>query len=290
MNSKDFEDEINCQITGSLYDARGYASHPSYLSSEKGRSVVERFKNPMQKQQGMIRSRLIRMIEERGLKPIGMLTLSPYRSLDQDQLDQIMKHIHESCRRRFDPRGRAGYAEPILAIREKNGEGKGMHLHLLFAQLNTNPKMLTKNVLTYGVQEAVQSACKRFLGSVDDCVPRLLLYEPKFHAHLYEYAIRNPINLDRFKNDAYRGCRYIPNSHQGMKWSLVRDCSLSDAKVKCQAILQFDGFSGWRGLVAYMTKGIFSNDDLSKYLCGETFAKFARLPVSPRSSLSELFK
>ena len=218
MNNKDFEDEINRQMTGSLHDAKGYASHPSYLSSVKGRSVVERFKNPMQNQQGMIRSRLIHMIEERGLKPIGMLTLSPYRSLDQDQLDQIMKHIHESCRRRFDPRGRAGYAEPILAIREKSVEGKGMHLHLLFAQLHTNPKMLTKNVLTYGVQEAFQSACKRFLGSVDVYVPRHLLYEPKFHAHLYEYAIRNPINFDKFKNDAYTGCRYIPNSHQGMKW------------------------------------------------------------------------
>ena len=53
---------------------------------------------------------------------------------------------------------------------------------------------------------------------------------------------------------------------------------------------QFDGFYGWRGLVAYMTKGIFCNEDLSKYLCGETYARLDRLPVSPRSSLAELFE
>ena len=69
------------------------------------------------------------------------------------------------------------------------------------------------------------------------------------------------------------------------------DESGSDASSKGGLVQkQFDGFYGWRGLVAYMTKGIFSNDDLSKYLCGETHAKFDRLPVSPRSSLAELFE
>ena len=53
---------------------------------------------------------------------------------------------------------------------------------------------------------------------------------------------------------------------------------------------QFDGFSGWRGLVAYMTKGIYTNSELSKYLCSETYARLDRLPVSPRSSIAELFE
>ena len=91
------------------------------------------------------------MIEERGLEPIGILTVSPYRSLDHDQLDMLIEHIHQSCRRRFDPRGRAGYSEPLLAVRENNAERRGMHLHLFFGRLNTGPRLLTKNVLTYGV-------------------------------------------------------------------------------------------------------------------------------------------
>ena len=69
------------------------------------------------------------------------------------------------------------------------------------------------------------------------------------------------------------------------------DESGSDASSKGGLVQkQFDGLYGWRGLVAYMTKGIFSNEDLSKYLCGETYARLDRLPVLPRSSLAELFE
>ena len=39
-----------------------------------------------------------------------------------------------------------------------------------------------------------------------------------------------------------------------------------------------------------MTKGIFSNEDLSKYLCGETYSRLDRLSLLPRSSLAELFE
>ena len=54
MNNKDFEAEINRQMTGSLYDARGYLAHSSYLATEKGRAVSVRFDDPLQKQQGCI--------------------------------------------------------------------------------------------------------------------------------------------------------------------------------------------------------------------------------------------
>ena len=290
MNSKDFEDEINRQMTGSLYDARRYMSHASYLATEKGRAVSVRFDDPMQKQQGLIRSRLMRMIEERGLEPIGMLTVSPYRSLDHDQLDLVVEHIHQSCRRRFDPRGRAGYSEPLLAVREHNAERSGMHLHVLFGRLNTGPRLLTKNVLTYGVHEAVQSACNHLGSKSDGSVPTSLLFNHEFHSHLYEYAIRNPIQYLNFRDSAYRGFRNIPNSRDGLRWSLV-DEAVSDASSgRLQVQKQFDGFSGWRGLVAYMTKGIYSDSQLAKYLCGETYARLDRLPVSPRSSLSELLE
>ena len=217
------------------------------------------------------------MIEERGLKPIGMLAVSPYRSLDHDQLDLVVEHIHQSCRRRFDPRGRAGYSEPLLAVRENNAERSGMHLHLLFGRLNTGPKLLTKNVLTSGVQEAVQSACERLGSTCDASVPIDLLFMNEFHGYLYEYAIRKPIQDSKFSDSAYRGFRYIPNSCSGLRWSLVDELS-SDVSSKGGLVQkQFDGFYGWRGLVAYMTKGIFSNEDLSKYLCGETYARLNRL-------------
>tara|TARA_B100000674_G_scaffold491390_1_gene509220 strand:+ start:501 stop:1373 length:873 start_codon:yes stop_codon:yes gene_type:complete len=290
MKDKEFEAEISRQMTGSLYDARGYMDHASYLATENGRAVSVRFDDPLQKHQGQIRSRLIRMIEERGLEPIGMLTVSPYRSLDHDQLDLVVEHIHQACRRRFDPRGRAGYSEPLLAVRENNAERSGMHLHLLFGRLNTGPKLLTKNVLTYGVQEAVESACKRLGLQADGSVPIDLLFMNEFHGYLYEYAIRNPIQYFKFGDSAYRGFRYIPNSCRGLHWSLLDEPG-SDASSKGALVQKhFDGFCGWRGLVAYMTKGIFSNEDLSKYLCGETYARLNRLPVSPRSSLAELFE
>ena len=221
MNNKEFEDEISRQMTGSLYDARGYMDHASYLATEKGLAVSVRFDDPLQKHQGQIRSRLIRMIEERGLEPIGMLTVSPYRSLDHDQLDLVVEHIHQSCRRRFDPRRRAGYSEPLLAVRENNAERSGMHLHLLFGRLNTGPRLLTKNVLTSGVQEAVQSACKRLGSMCDGSVPMDLLFNDEFHGYLYEYAIRKPIQDSKFSDSAYRGFRYISNSRSGLRWSLV---------------------------------------------------------------------
>ena len=290
MNNKEFEAEISRQMTGSLYDARGYMDHASYLATEKGRAVSVRFDHPMQKQQGRIRSRLIRMIEERALEPIGMLTVSPYRSLDCDQLDLVVEHIHQACRRRFDPRGRAGYSEPLLAVRENNAERSGMHLHLLFGRLNTGPRLLTKNVLTIGVQEAVQSVCERLGSKSDGSVSIDLLFNDEFHSHLYEYAIREPIQYSKFSDSVYRGFRYIPNSCSGLRWSLVYESS-SDASSNGGLVQkQFDGFYGWRGRVAYMTKGIFSNEDLSKYLCDETYARLHRLPVSPRSSLAELFE
>ena len=165
-----------------------------------------------------------------------------------------------------------------------------MHLHLLFGRLNTGPKLLTKNVLTYGVQEAVESACKSLGSTSDGSVPIDLLFMNEFHGHLYEYAIRKPIQDSKFSDSAYRGFRYIPNSCSGLRWSLV-DASGSDATSQGGLVQkQFDGFYGWRGLVAYMTKGIFSNEDLSKYLCGETYTRLDCLPVSQRSSLAELFE
>ena len=165
-----------------------------------------------------------------------------------------------------------------------------MHLHLLFGRLNIGPRLLAKNVLTSGVQEAVESACKRLRSTSDGSVPIDLLFRNEFHGHLYEYAIRNPIQDSKFSDSAYRGFRYIPNSCSGLRWSLV-DESGSDVSSNGSLMQkQFDGFYGWRGLVAYMTKGIFCNEDLSKYLCGETYTRLDRLPVLPRSSLAELFE
>ena len=165
-----------------------------------------------------------------------------------------------------------------------------MNLHLLFGRLNTGPRLLTKNVLTYGVQEAVQSACERLGSTCDGSVPIDLLFMNEFHGCLYEHAIRKPIQDSKFSDSAYRGFRYIPNSCSGFCWSLVDELS-SDVSSKGGLVQkQFDGFYGWRGLVAYMTKGVLSIEDLSKYLCGETYARLDRLPVSPRSSLAELLE
>ena len=78
-----------------------------------------------------------------------------------------------------------------------------MHLHLLFSRLNTGPRLLTKNVLTSGVQEAVQVACKRLGSTCDGSVPIDLLFNHEFHGCLYEYAIRQPIQDPKFSDSAY---------------------------------------------------------------------------------------
>ena len=129
------------------------------------------------------------------------------------------------------------------------------------------------------------------------CFPRFPRDRPESHYHvgfqvsfMQLYAIRKPIQDSKFSDSAYRGFRYIPNSCSGLRWSLV-DESGSDVSSNGSLMQkQFDGFYGWRGLVAYMTKGIFSNEDLSKYMCGETYARLNRLPVSPQSSLAELLE
>ena len=96
-----------------------------------------------------------------------------------------------------------------------------MHLHLLFGRLNTGPRLLTKNVLKTGVQEAVQSACERLGSMCDGSMPMDLLFNDEFHGYLYEYAIRKPIQDSKFSGSAYRGFRYISNSRSGLRWSLV---------------------------------------------------------------------
>lgn len=99
-------------------------------------------------------------------------------------------------------------------------------------------------------------------------MPIDLVFKNEFYGYLYEYSIRNPIHYLKFRDSAYRGCRYIPNSRDGLRWSLV-DESVDDAFGKrVQVQKQCDCFSGWRGLVACMSMGIFFQEDLSKYLCG----------------------
>ena len=51
---------------------------------------------------------------------------------------------------------------------------------------------------------------------------------------------------------------YIPNGRQGLVWSVVGNYQL-DEDVRTRD--HFDGFYGWRGLVAYCTKCMFSEND-----------------------------
>ena len=191
---------IQSQITGSIYDARGYVGDCGYDSSAK-ESVAARFSDSRQYSQGQFRQQLISTIESKGLDVVVMLTVSPHWKSDRSRCDAIAKCIFECIKLRYLRRD-----IPVT--------------YLAFYEQNSN--------------------------------------NPEFHCSLYHYAIRKPYDPHQNKWHLLKDHKYIPNSRDGLRWSVVGVYQLDeDGKHRDH----FDGFYGWRGLVAYCTKHMFAEND-----------------------------
>ena len=239
---------IQSQITGSIYDARGYVGDCGYDSSAK-ESVAARFSDSRQYSQGQLRQHLISTIESKGLDVVGMLTVSPHWKSDRSRCDAIAKCIFECIKLRYL---RRDIPVTYLAFYEQNSNNPGFHIHLLFFMLPTDKGCLGKTTLTKGVKDAVQSLYGQ------DFITQVQLEDPEFHCSLYHFAIRKPYDPHQNKWHLLKDHRHIPNGRDGLKWSVVGVYQL-DADGKHRD--HFDGFYGWRGLVAYGTKHMFTEND-----------------------------
>ena len=76
MNEYSRQCILNQQITGSTYDAKGYAFDCGY-SQELRQNALDRFDDQRQIAQGRLRQKLIDLIVDKGHEVIGMLTISP---------------------------------------------------------------------------------------------------------------------------------------------------------------------------------------------------------------------
>jgi hypothetical protein len=266
---------IDSQTTGSIYDAKGYTGNCGYSDRLK-ENVVSRFSDPRQKSQGVIRQRLIDDIDARGLEIAAMLTVSPYKQLDLSDRNALMEYIFHSTCHRYHPRNR----KPIyLAFYEQNRSNPGYHMHLLFFKLPQDKSCLGKATLTKGVAQAVGSVTGM------DSIPPVHLDHPQLHADLYNYAIRNPYDPDGRKGHLYWGRKYIPKSRQGLKWSVVGTYQLD---VEGKPRNSFDGFYAAHGLVAYCTKRIFTDADLSNSVDSYSYNALINSPMIEKSNAVDL--
>lgn len=271
---------VDLQITGSIYDAKGYTGSNGY-SKEKRKSVEARYSDPLQHEQGKLRQWLIDEIEGRGLIIAGMLTISPWhKKADLDHCYRISKCICDSIKLRFFRRHIAPFS---LTFFEKNNDDPFYHLHILFFHLPTNADCLGKATLTKGVAQAVRNAIDL------DFVPTGYFDRHKLHCDLYDFAIRNPFNANGNKAHLFKDHRFVPTHQEaGMRWSVVGDYQL-DAVGKPRD--QFDGFQDARGLVAYCTKRIFSQDQLVEHCDSLSLNALLNSPrcPTPAVNLVEMF-
>jgi len=268
---------IDSQITGSIYDAKGYTGNCGYSDHLKN-NVVSRFNDPRQKSQGAIRQRLIDDIDARGLEVAAMLTISPYKDkgLDIDKCNALMEYIFHSTCHRFCPRQR----KPMyLGFYEKNGYKSGYHLHLLFFKLPQDKTCLGKATLTKGVADAVRSVTGM------DTIPPVHMHRPQLHADLYDHAIRHPYDPDGRRDYLYGGKKYFPKGKGGARWSVVGKYEFD---LDGQPRDRFDSFAGWHGLVAYCTKHIFTDADLSKSVDGFSYTALINSPIVEKSNAVDL--
>ena len=127
MNEYSRQCILNQQITGSTYDAKGYAFDCGY-SQELRQNALDRFDDQRQIAQGRLRQKLIDLIVDKGREVIGMLTISPYRKLDINGCSRLSNHIRECVVNRYAPRKQDRLM--FLPFYEKD-DGIGHHLHIL---------------------------------------------------------------------------------------------------------------------------------------------------------------
>ena len=206
-----------------------------------------------------------------GLQPFGMLTIRPDKHLSLDKCRDLALSIDKALERRYNPRQRHTWGSPHLTFYEKDKDLMSYHIHILFSLLPRD-QVLNKKTLTYSVLDAV-----RQVSGGKDRLTNHQLFDPKWHKELIDFAIRTPwdwINNQSF----YKGFRYLPKGKKGLVWTLADDD------------YEWNGFVGWRGLVAYVTKDLFTSDQMTKGIDERTMRKLkmqisrvnSHIGISPR--------
>ena len=211
-------------------------------------------------QQGELRDNIIEQLQSLNLIPFAMLTVRPSKYLSlkgKNSVVDLAYGINVALERRYNPRNRYLWGCPHLVFFEVDKDEDDnstwhYHLHILFCKLPTD-KVLNKQKLTYPVKQAVKAIYNR------ERIAQNLLDRPEAHQAMIEFGIRNPFDQERY-GIYYRTLDFIDQKHC-LKWSLVN------------AKKSFDGFYGWKGLVSYVTKDIFSTKQMIEHTYAKTLKK-----------------
>ena len=229
-------------FSGSAHDSPLKDDHQSLYYQQQRR---EEFPVELLKQQGRLRDQLIEQMDRNDLHSFGMLTIRPDKHLSLDQCRDLAFSIDKALEKRYNPRQRQTWGSPHLTFYEKDQDLLFWHIHILFSLLPRD-QVLNKKTLTYGVLDAVRN-----VSGGKDRLTNHQLFDPKWHRELIDFAIRTPwdwINNQSF----YKGFRYLPKGKKGLVWTLADDA------------YEWNGFFGWRGLVAYVTKDLFTGNQMMK--------------------------
>ena len=227
-------------FSGSAHDSPLKDDHQSLYYHQQRR---EEFPFELLKQQGGLRDQIIEQMDRNALQAFGMLTIRPDKHLSLDQCRDLAFSIDKALEKRYNPRLRQTWGSPHLTFYEKDQDLLSWHIHILFL-LIPRDQVLNKKTLTYPVLDAVRQVS---LGK--DRLTNHQLFDPKWHKELIDFGIRNPwdwINNQSF----YKGFRHLPKGKKGLVWTLADDS------------YEWNGFVGWRGLVAYVTKDLFTSHQM----------------------------
>lgn len=187
---------------------------------------------------------LIKMINDSRINPLAMLTVSPWRELDRNQIENLAGGLRDCVIQRLDPNRRIPIFAPLLTMYEKNEDNNGYHIHLILPWLPLD--RLIKGTQKVSVKETISAAGKK-VGAKYTKAFKWCGYEwtKEFQLEVYQYCFKNPIQLDKWKDKNRRAFKaYCPTSRDGLTYSPVDQEQ------------QFEGYSGWEGLVNYCTKSI----------------------------------
>ena len=227
-------------FSGSAHDSPLKDDHQSLYYQQQRR---EEFPVELLKQQGRLRDQLIEQMDRNDLHSFGMLTIRPDKHLSLDQCRDLAFSIDKALEKRYNPRQRQTWGSPHLTFYEKDQDLLSWHIHILFL-LIPRDQVLNKKTLTYSVLDAV-----RQVSGGKDRLTNHQLFDPKWHKELIDFGIRSPWNwIDN--QSFYNGFRYLPKGKKGLVWTLADDA------------YEWNGFVGWRGLVAYVTKDLFTGNQM----------------------------
>ena len=222
---------------------------------------------------------LVEMIVDSEIEPLAMLTISPYKKLDQVDCEHLAGGIRDSIIQRLDPERRIPIFTPLLTIFESNDWDEGYHIHTLIPYLPLDI-WSSRTIVKKQVKDAFDAVSKK--SGIDWRCGGDMTQE--FQIEFYKYCISYPYKTNKWNSNYEHGrLSNYPNGRGSVDYLL--------------ADIDFDyqRYAGWMGLVEYMCKNLLSCTDVRANLCGETYMKLHNYNVKKEinnnatSTLEEFF-